>query len=105
VLRLADSDPHQDLLADLSGADPDSLSTATPARTIDQERVDAPIEIRLFSGRSVTAVVGRVPRGFESAYVEAIRRLDGRGDTPRIPVEISRTKHGYRVDLQIGLTR
>ena len=106
VLRLAECDPHQDVLADLAAsADPDSLVTATPARGMDQERVDAPIEVRLFSGRSVTAPVGRVPRGMESVYDEAIRRLDGRGDKPRIPVMIVSTKQGYRVDLLIGFTR
>jgi len=105
TMRLAGSDAHQDELASVSADKPTSLTTATPARTIDQERVDAPIEIRLFSGRSVTGVIGRVPRGFESVYDEAIRRLDDRGDKPRIPVVIESTKRGYRVDVQIGLSR
>mgnify|MGYP000565811213 FL=1 len=71
TMRLAASDPHQELLAELFAvytADEDALVTATPARSIDLERVDAPIEVRLFSGRSVTGVVGRVPRTFEGAY-------------------------------------
>lgn len=108
TMRPAASDPHQDALADLFAlfkADEDALVTATPARTLDLERVDSPIEVRLFSGRSVTGVIGRVPRGFEGVYDEAVRRLDCRGDKPRIPVGLVRTKAGIRVDLLIGMTR
>lgn len=108
TMRLAASDPHQELLSTLwseVGDDLDSLVTATPARTLNLERVDSPIEVRLFSGRSVTGVVGRVPRGFEGVYDDAVRRLDGRGDKPRIPVGLVRTKAGFRVNLLIGMTR
>ena len=108
TMRLAASDPHQELLSTLwseVGDDLDSLVTATPARTLDLERVDSPIEVRLFSGRSVTGAVGRVPRGFEGVYDEAVRRLDGRGDKPRIPVGLVRTKAGFRVNVLIGMTR
>lgn len=108
TMRLAASDPHQELLSTLwseVGDDLDSLVTATPARTLDLERVDSPIEVRLFSGRSVTGVVGRVPRGFEGVYDEAVRRLDDRGDKPRIPVGLVRTRAGFRVNLLIGMTR
>lgn len=105
TIRLANSDPHQDELAALAGEDPEVLSTATPARTLDQERVDAPIEVRVFSGKRVSGVVGVVPRGLESLYDEAVRRLDGRGAKPRIPVAVVQTKHGYRLDLLIGQTK
>lgn len=105
TIRLANSDPHQDELADLAGEDPEVLSTATPARTLDQERVDAPIEVRVFSGKRVSGVVGVVPRGLESLYDEAVRRLDGRGAKPRIPVAVVQTKHGYRLDLLMGQTK
>jgi hypothetical protein len=108
TMRLAASDPHQELLSTLwseVGDDLDSLDTATPARTLDLERVDSPIEVRLFSGRSVTGVVGRVPRGFEGVYDDAVHRLDDRGDKPRIPVGLVRTKVGFRVNLLIGMTR
>jgi len=40
TMRLANSDPFQDELAALAGEDPELLTTATPARTLDQERVD-----------------------------------------------------------------
>ncbi len=105
TMRLANSDPFQDELAALAGEDPESLSTATPARTLDQERVDAPIEVRIFSGRRVSGPVGFVPRGLESLYDEAVRRLDGRGAKPRIPVTVVQTKHGYRLDLLMGQTK
>lgn len=105
TIRLANSDPYQDELAALAGEDPEVLSTATPARTLDQERVDAPIEVRVFSGKRVSGVVGVVPRGLESLYDEAVRRLDGRGAKPRIPVAVVQTKHGYRLDLLMGQTK
>ncbi len=105
TIRLANSDPYQDELAALAGEEPETLSTATPARTLDQERVDAPIEVRIFSGKRVSGVVGVVPRGLESLYDEAVRRLDGRGAKPRIPVAVVQTKHGYRLDLLMGQTR
>ena len=106
TIRLANSDPHQDELATLAAEPEDSLTTATPGRSIADEGIDAPIEVRIFASRRVSGVVGTVPRGLESAYDEAVRRLDGRGDKPRIPVKVVATKkHGYRVDLLIGLTK
>jgi len=106
TIRLADSARFQDELAALTADDPETLTTATPARSLDDERVDAPIEVRIFSGRRVSGVVGVVPRGLESIYDEAVRRLDGRGNKPRIPVAVVQTKkHGYRLDLLIGLTK
>lgn len=105
TMRLADSTPHQDEIAELADAEADSLFTATPARNLDQERVDAPLEVRVFSGRRVSGVVGVVPRGLESVYDEAVRRLDGRGDKPRIPVAVVQTKQGWRVDLLMGRTK
>ena len=106
VIRLADSARHQDELAALAADDAEALATATPARSQDDERVDAPIEVRIFSGRRVSGVVGVVPRGLESIYDEAVRRLDGRGSKPRIPVAVVQTKkHGYRLDLLIGKTK
>jgi hypothetical protein len=106
VIRLADSARHQEELAALVAEGFDALATATPARSLDDERVDAVIEVRLFSGRRVSGVVGAVPRGLESIYDEAVRRLDGRGSKPRIPVAIVQTKkHGYRLDLLIGQTK
>ncbi|MBI5161370.1 MAG: hypothetical protein HY996_08155, partial [Micrococcales bacterium] len=56
-------------------------------------------------GRRVTGVVGNVPRGLESVYDETIRRLDATGSKPRIPVNVVRTRQGWRVDLLMGETR
>ncbi len=106
TIRLAGTDAYQDELATLAGEPEDSLTTATPARSVDDERVDARIEVRVFASRRVSGIVGTVPRGLESVYDEAVRRLDGRGDKPRIPVKVVATKRdGYRLDLQIGLTK
>jgi len=105
TMRLADATPHQDEIAALAEEHPELLTTATPARSLDQERVDAPIEVRLFAGRRVSGVIGVVPRGLEGVYDEAVRRLDGRGDKPRIPVSLVQTRKGWRVDLVIGASR
>ncbi len=105
TLRLAASDPCQDELRALLDEDPEALATATPARTLQQEGKDEQIEVRIFSGRRVSGVVGRVPRGLEGVYDEAVRRLDNRGGPARIPVAIVETKHGLRLDLLIGQTR
>lgn len=106
TIRLAGSNAHQDELAALAAEGDETLTTATPARSYEDERVDAPIQVKVFSGRRVSGVVGTVPRGLESVYDEAVRRLDGRGDKPRIPVAIvHHKKHGYRLDLLIGLTK
>ncbi|GAA2754575.1 hypothetical protein [Amnibacterium kyonggiense] len=103
VIRLAGSDPHQDLLRDLVGADP--AETAIARRTAEEERTDAPIEVRLFVGGRIVGPVGRVPRGLESPVNEALSRLDTAGRKPRIPVEIVATRQGVRVDLLMGETR
>lgn len=104
-LRLAGSNPHQDLLREIveSGAAP--LETAISRRTQQQEGQDAEIEIRLFTGSRVSGPVGLVPRGFESVVDEALSRLDMAGRKPRIPVEIIRKGGLYRVELLMGQTR
>jgi hypothetical protein len=103
TIRLAGSDPHQDLLGDLMGLE--VIETAIARRTDEEERTDAPIVVRLFADGRIVGPVGRVPRGLEAAVLEAISRLDTAGRKPRIPVEIVRTKQGLRVDLRMGDTR
>ncbi len=104
-LRLAGSNPHQDTLRDIvdSGASP--LETAISRRSTEQERVDAPIEIRLFTGSRVSPPVGTVPRGLESIVDEALSRLDKLGRKQRIPAAIIRKGGKYRVELLLGETR
>ena len=75
-LRLAGSNPHQRELQGLldSGAGP--LETAFARRSQQEDRVDAPIEVRLFTGTRVSGPVGWIPRGLESIVDEALSRLD-----------------------------
>ena len=103
TIRLAGSDPHQDLLRDLVGALP--VETAIARRTAEEERTDAPIPVRIFVDGRIVGPVGRVPRGLESAVAEALSRLDMAGRRPRIPVQIVSTRQGVRVDLLMGETR
>ena len=104
-LRLAGSAEHQDELKGSTSEGEAELTTAMPARNLDQERVDAPIEVRLFLGRRVSGVVGVVPRGLESVVDDTIRRLEDSGGKPRIPVEIVSTRAGLRVELLMGSTK
>jgi len=48
TIRLAGSDPHQDVLRDV--ADATVVETAIARRTDDEERTDAPMPVRLFAG-------------------------------------------------------
>jgi len=103
TIRLAGSDLHQDLLRDLVGRD--TIETAISRRTAEEERTDAPLQVRLFVDGRIVGPVGRVPRGLEGPVNEAISRLDMRGRKPRIPVEVKATRQGVRVDLLMGETR
>jgi hypothetical protein len=104
-MRLAGSNPHQELLREIveSGAAP--LETAISRRSQQQDAEDAPIEIRLFTGARVSGPVGWIPRGLESVVDEALSRLDIAGRTQRIPVEIVRKGGLFRVELLLGQTR
>jgi hypothetical protein len=101
-IRLAGSDPHQDALRELLGVE--GVSTAGGQRTAEEERVDAPLHVRLFAERRVIGPVGTVPRGLEGPVLDALSRLDQSGKPARIPVEILETKQGLRVELLIGRT-
>ncbi|TPW76079.1 hypothetical protein [Schumannella soli] len=107
-IRLAAAEPNADEIASVARLAADEgveLETIVAARTIEQERVDAPIEVRVFLGRRVSGIVGVVPRGLESVVDQTLRRLEDRGDNPRIPVEIVQTRRGLRVELLMGATR
>ncbi|MFD1721463.1 hypothetical protein [Amnibacterium endophyticum] len=103
TIRLAGSDPHQDVLA--AAYEADDVTTAIPRRTEEEERTDAPMPVRLFVDGRIVGPVGRIPRGMEAVVNEALSRLDMKGSKPRIPVEIVRTRQGLRVDLQMWETR
>ncbi len=103
VIRLAGSDPAQDAIA--QAMEGERIETAIPRRTPEDERTDAEMPVRLFVDGRILGPVGRVPRGLEAVVNEALARLEIAGRKPRIPVEVVRTKHGLRVDLQMGETR
>lgn len=105
TLTLADSDPRQDELRTIAESGELTAETAMSPRSIEQERVDAPMEVRLFTGRRVSGVVGVVPRGLESVIDQNLRRLEDRGDKPRIPARITGKSGAYRVVLDMGAIR
>ena len=102
TIVLAGSNPHQQELRELAESDATGFETAMSPRTLEGERVDAPIEVRLFTGRRVSGVVGSIPRGLESVIDENLRRLDDKGVKARIPVRIEKKREGYRVVLLMG---
>ena len=104
TIVLADSDPCQDELRAVVEAGGE-VETAISPRTQEQERVDAPIVIRLFTGRRVSGPVGSVPRGLESVVDETLRRLDDTLGKARIPARVIRKGGVYRVELLMGAVR
>ncbi|QEO09839.1 hypothetical protein [Protaetiibacter larvae] len=102
TMVLANSNPYQDELREIAASGSTELETAMSPRSIEAERVDAPIEVRLFTGRRVSGVVGSIPRGLESVIDEALRRLDDKGVKARIPARVEKKREGYRVVLLMG---
>ena len=102
TIVLANSDPYQDELRTIAESGEAHIETAISPRTVQQEGIDAPIEVRLFTGRRVSGVVGNIPRGLESIVDETLRRLDDKGEKARIPARIIDQKGRYRVELLIG---
>ncbi len=105
TITLADSDPCQDELRTILEAGETAAETAISPRTIEQERVDAEIPVRLFTGRRVSGVVGSIPRGLESVIDETLRRLDDKGEKARIPARIVGKPGALRVELLMGRLR
>jgi hypothetical protein len=101
TIILADSDPYQEELAAL--LEEETLQTFINSRTVEEERVDAPMPVRFFTGRKMSGVVGFVPRGLEPVVVEALARLEGRSDN-RIPATITKKGGKLRVVLLMGQT-
>lgn len=102
TIVLGGSDPFQQELADL--LQEENLQSFIASRTIEEERTDAPMPVRFFTGRRMSAIVGFVPRGLEPVIAEALTRLEGRSDN-RIPAQIIRKGGKLRVVLLTGLTR
>ncbi|MEP6842492.1 MAG: hypothetical protein ABJA11_03155 [Pseudolysinimonas sp.] len=104
TILLADSDPYQEELRAVVEAGGD-VETAISPRSQEQERVDAVIVVRLFTGRRVSGPVGSVPRGLESVVDENLRRLDDTIGKARIPARIVQKSGVYRVELLMGSVR
>ncbi|MGV8896664.1 MAG: hypothetical protein ACOH10_02865 [Rhodoglobus sp.] len=104
-IQLAGSNPHQEELKRIIDSGETPLTTAMSRRSQQQEGADAEIEVRLFTGTRVSGPVGMVPRGLESVIDEALSRLDMKGESQRIPVEIVSKKGLLRVELLMGQTR
>jgi hypothetical protein len=104
-LTLAGSDPCQEELRSVLEQGSDRIETAISPRTQAQDRDDAPIVVRLFTGRRVSGPVGMVPRGLESVVDENLRRLDDAFGVARIPVEIVQKRGRLRVQLLMGEVR
>ena len=102
TIVLADSDPYQEELATLQGEE--NIQSFIAARTMEEERTDAPMPVRFFTGRRMSGIVGFVPRGLEPAVIEAIARLEDKTDN-RIPARIIRKGGKLRVALLMGETR
>jgi hypothetical protein len=102
TIMLAGTDAYQQELADL--ADEETLQCFINSRTAEEERTDAPMPVRFFTGRRMSGVVGFVPRGLEPAVMEALTRLEGRSEN-RIPATIIKKSGKLRVLLQMGATR
>jgi hypothetical protein len=102
TIRLADSDPYQEEIAAL--IDEENLQTFIAARTMEEERTDAPMPVRFFTGRRMSGVVGFVPRGLEPAVIEALTRIEDRSNN-RIPATIIKKSGKLRVVLLMGDTR
>lgn len=105
VIRLARTDPSQDELARILSLGIDSPEAFIARRTIEDERVDAPMPVRLFVEARPTGVVGWVPRGLEGVVEAALSRWEEREGKVRLPAAIVKTRHGLRVELQIGATK
>ncbi|NEM90372.1 hypothetical protein [Galbitalea soli] len=103
TIVLAGSDPHQDELAKFTPGT--EVTSFIAPRTIEEERTDAAMPVRIFADSRMSGVVGWVPRGLEPAVIEAMARLEGEGKPPRIPAEVTATKRGLRLTLLMGLTR
>lgn len=105
VIRLAESNPHQDELRSALELGAESYWAMISRRGPEEERTDAPMPVRIFAGGRVSGIVGLVPRGLEAPVDDALARLLTSGKPPRIPVSIVQTRGGLRVDLDMGATR
>ncbi|MEA9984075.1 MULTISPECIES: hypothetical protein [Subtercola] len=105
TLQLAASDPCQQTIAEVQAKNVSDLQAFVARRTLDEERTDAPVAVRLFVDSRMTGLVGYVPRGLEAPVLDTLTRLENAGRTARIPAEIVKTRNGLRINLLLGQTR
>lgn len=105
LLGIADSLPHQEELARVLALGEDEVTAVIPRRTLEEERTDAPMPVRLFANHRPSDLVGYVPRGLENVVDAALARLSEAGKQPRIPARIAKAKGGLRVQLLMHETR
>lgn len=105
LLGLADSRPRQDELARVLALGDEDISAVIPRRTPEEERVDAPMPVRLFVAQRPSSLVGFVPRGLENVVDAALTRLSEARVSPRIPARIVKARGGLRVQLLMHETR
>ena len=105
TMQLAGSDQFQDELARVKATGAGEFELFFAKRTIEEERIDAPLPARFFADSRMSGIVGYVPRGLEPLVFEALSRLDSAGRSTRIPAEIAATSNGLRVVLLMGRTR
>ncbi|UFS58212.1 hypothetical protein [Subtercola endophyticus] len=105
TIQLAGSDPHAEVIREAKSRGASTIEAFIAPRTVEEERTDAPMPVRLFIQSRMTDVVGWIPRGLEAPVIDTLRRLEEPGRSPRVPTAIVSTRHGLRVNLLIGQTR
>jgi hypothetical protein len=102
VLRIAGSTPFQAELQQLRDEPSPPREAFVERRRPAEDRVDAPMPVRLWTGSELSGVVGYIPHGLEAPVDACLGRLSDRGKGPRIPCSIVSTRHGLRVVLGMG---
>ncbi|CAN5169932.1 hypothetical protein BH11ACT2_BH11ACT2_05050 [soil metagenome] len=102
TMTLANSGPYQDELAKFAASG--EVQAFIAARSVEEERTDAPVAVRIFADSRMSGIVGFIPRGLEAAAFEALVRLEKVGKS-RIPAQVERSRAGLRLVLLMGKTR
>lgn len=105
TIRLAASDPCAAEIAEVLAASTGPLEAFVERRHPAEDRVDAPMAVRIHLGDELSGVVGYIPRGLEAVPQELLSRIARRGGRERIPAMVVRTRYGLRVDLLVGRVR
>ncbi|MGV8884017.1 MAG: hypothetical protein ACOH1T_00320 [Microbacteriaceae bacterium] len=104
TITLSNSDPCHDEIARIAASGNDRVDTFIAKRTIEEERTDAPLAVRLFVDSRMSQPVGFVPRGLEAVVLETLGRIEQRGRNVRIPARLTQKGGAWRVELMMGET-